>query len=495
MFRDREDAGQQLAQSLLPYRGQDVVVLALPRGGVPIGYELARALGAPLDVFLARKLGAPMHPELGMGAITEGGLRVLDNAIVRLVGATPEQLNRVVEREEAELRRRTVAYRGARPLPDVTGKVVILVDDGIATGGTARAALRDLRQRGPKRLILATPVGARDACLALSSEADEVVCIETPAWFHAIGEWYEDFRQLDDSEVIELLDRARREWRAQAPAASSEARPASSGVRPVAQPTVAPPPVPQPTVVSPPPPQPMAATRPAPAHVPQSSVLAPPAPQPRTFRLGTLVLDADVCVPAGPRGVILFSHGSGSSRHSPRNRAVANTLVDAGFATVLLDLLTPAEEALDVVTARLRFDIGLLSRRLVGVIDELGQDRELRALPIGIFGASTGAASALVAAAARPDQVRAVVSRGGRPDLAGDALPRVRAPVLLIVGGRDAPVLDLNRTALRALRSHAVLTIVPGATHLFEEPGTLEEVGRLATAWFGKQMAGVPEPA
>jgi len=211
VFRDREEAGALLALAVARYKGEDVVVLALPRGGVPVAYAVARALGAPLDVFLARKLGAPMHPELGMGAVTEGGLRVLDSSIVRLVGATSAQLDRVTARETDELRRRVTRYRGGRPLPEVRGRVVILVDDGVATGGTARAALRDLRQRGPARLVLATPVSAQDAYQALLVEADEVVCLETPSWFHAIGEWYADFEQVSDEEVVGWLERAREE--------------------------------------------------------------------------------------------------------------------------------------------------------------------------------------------------------------------------------------------------------------------------------------------
>lgn len=444
-FRDREEAGRLLAEELirrLGARPSDVVVLALPRGGVPVAYYVARALDAPLDVFLARKLGAPMHPELGMGALSEGGLRLLDPAIVRLVGATPAQIERVAEREEAELRRRVARYRGGRALPDVRGKVVVLVDDGIATGGTARAALRDLRQRGPARLLLAAPVGARDARASLLSEADDVVCLATPAWFQAIGEWYDDFHQLEDADVIELLERAKRE---------------RSGAAPAAQ-------------------------------------IPLPLTRPMNFSVGDVSLEADVTVPVDARGLVLFAHGSGSGRHSPRNRAVANALVDAGYGTVLFDLLTPAEEAADLVTGRLRFDVGLLSRRLIGVIDAVGLDPGQRDLPLAAFGASTGAAAALIAAAERPDRVRAVVSRGGRPDLGGDALLRVRAPVLLIVGGRDAPVLDLNRSALKALRGPSALAIVPLATHLFEEPGALEEVARLAVGWLGQHLAAVPEP-
>ncbi|BCL15367.1 dienelactone hydrolase family protein [Micromonospora sagamiensis] len=197
-----------------------------------------------------------------------------------------------------------------------------------------------------------------------------------------------------------------------------------------------------------------------------------------------IALTADLLVPAEPVGVVLFAHGSGSSRHSPRNVAVAHTLNDRALATVLVDLLTPDEEQVDERTAELRFDIGLLAGRLVGIVDWLAAEPALGRLPIGLFGASTGAAGALVAAADRPDLVRAVVSRGGRPDLAGAALSRVRAPSLLLVGGRDEQVLALNESALSRLDGVGELRVVPGATHLFEEPGTLEQVADEAGGWF-----------
>jgi dienelactone hydrolase len=195
-------------------------------------------------------------------------------------------------------------------------------------------------------------------------------------------------------------------------------------------------------------------------------------------------LGADIAVPEPAAGVVVFAHGSGSSRHSPRNRAVAATLNDAGFATVLVDLLTEAEERLDARTRELRFDIGLLAHRLIGVVDWLGEQPHLRDLSVGLFGASTGAAAALVTAAERPDVVAAVVSRGGRPDLAESSLSGVEAPTLLLVGGRDALVRELNQRAARLLGGPYRLSVVRGATHLFEEPGALDEVAAQAADWF-----------
>jgi pimeloyl-ACP methyl ester carboxylesterase len=209
---------------------------------------------------------------------------------------------------------------------------------------------------------------------------------------------------------------------------------------------------------------------------------------------GPVTLEGNLSLPRGARGIVMFAHGSGSSRLSPRNRYVAQLLNQARLATLLVDLLTAQEEAIDLRTARLRFDIGLLAERLVGATDWLLEHPQTRELQIGYFGASTGAAAALVAAAERLDEVAAIVSRGGRPDLAGPRLPQVRAPTLLIVGGNDVQVIELNRAAFAQLRCEKQLVIVPGATHLFEEPGALDEVARLAREWFERYLAREETP-
>jgi pimeloyl-ACP methyl ester carboxylesterase len=207
---------------------------------------------------------------------------------------------------------------------------------------------------------------------------------------------------------------------------------------------------------------------------------------------GAISLNADLRVPARPQGLVIFAHGSGSSRLSRRNRQVAEFLGERRFATLLLDLLTSREEAVDASTAQYRFDIPRLAARVVAAADWVTTRRDLAALPIGCFGASTGAAAALIAAADRPSAIGAVVSRGGRPDLANAALPRVQAPTMLIVGGDDEPVIDLNRQAMRQMRAHVELQIVPGATHLFEEPGALDRVAELAAGWFTQHLAVRP---
>ncbi len=215
---------------------------------------------------------------------------------------------------------------------------------------------------------------------------------------------------------------------------------------------------------------------------------------PVSIQVGAVTLPGDLAIPQGAEGIVLFAHGSGSSRFSPRNRFVARVLQEGGLATLLIDLLSQAEEEVDRYTRQYRFDIALLAERLVGATDWLLEQPPTHHLRIGYFGASTGAAAALQAAAQRPHAVHAIVSRGGRPDLAATALPRVSAPTLLIVGGHDTDVLQLNREALALLRAEKELAIVPGAGHLFEEPGTLEQVARLARDWFQRHLAPQARP-
>ena len=206
-FRNRAEAGRQLARRLEDYRPQRPIVLALPRGGVPVGYELAVSLAAPLEVFVARKLGAPGHAEMAIGAIAEGGVRVLDPYALRVLGLSDGDVEALTTREAHEVARRVDLYRGGRPLPDLSGHTAIVVDDGLATGMTAEATLRSLRAAGPARLVLATPVCAPETAHRLSAEADDFVCLLMPEAFLAVGYWYEDFSQTTDEEVLELLGR------------------------------------------------------------------------------------------------------------------------------------------------------------------------------------------------------------------------------------------------------------------------------------------------
>jgi putative phosphoribosyl transferase len=440
LFRDRAHAGQELALELLRFRDESPIVLGLPRGGVPVAYQVARQVGAPLDVCVVRKIGAPIEPELGIGAVSEEGALHVDRGTMDLVGVTERDLGALIATKRAEVEERVRKFRRGAPPLDVRGRTVLVVDDGIATGGTARAAMQTLRARGAGRIVLAVPVAASQSLAELASVADEIVCPHPELDFYAVGQWYEDFTTTTDDDVVVLLDRAHAEQqRHEAPRMRSER------VRVPVEREV---------------------------HIP----------------LGETVLAAHLVIPPDAQGLVLFAHGSGIGRHSPRNQYVAGELQRAGLATLLLDLLTAEEESVDARTAHLRFDIQLLASRLVVATDWARGQAELGALPIGYFGASTGAAAALVAAVLRPDVVRAIVSRGGRPDLAEAYLGDVRPPTLLLVGGDDPEVLQLNRESLYLLACVKELEVVPGATHLFEEPGTLEHVARSAATWFRRHL-------
>ena len=434
-FIDRADAGRRLAARLQHLRGDQVVVLGLPRGGVPVAYEVARALDAPLDVIVVRKLGVPFQPELAMGAIGEEGVRIINEEVVRITGVSASQLDEVEARERTELEVRVRRFRGDRPPIALEGRVVVVVDDGIATGSTARAACQVARARGAARVVLAVPVAPADWRGRFGKFADELVCLRTPDPFYAVGQFYDNFTQTSDEEVVACLERAAR-------------------------------------------PVPRAATTSATGNDPPSR------DEEVEVRAGPVQLGGHLILPEDAIGVVVFAHGSGSSRRSPRNRYVATVLNEEGLATLLFDLLTVEEEA-DRANV---FDISLLARRLVDVTNWLRAETYLAHLPVGYFGASTGAGAALWAAAEPDADIAAVVSRGGRPDLAGPRLGEVVAPTLLIVGGDDHVVLDLNRQARAQLRCESRLVVIPGATHLFEEPGTLQAAAEAARDWFTGHM-------
>ena len=434
VFADRDDAGRRLAARLGHLRGEPVVVLGLPRGGVPVAFQVARALGAPLDVIVVRKLGVPFQPELGMGAAGEDGVRVINPEIVDWAGVSENVLAAVQAREQAEAGTRAGWYRPARPREPLDGRMAVVVDDGVATGSTARAACQIARALGAARVVLAVPVAPPGWQARIGADADELVCVSTPRGFRAIGQFYARFPQVSDDEVIACLECA--------------AVPPS----------------------------------PAPASTARAAAAADPPGREQEVRpqAGVVRLAGYLTVPENAPGIVVFAHGSGSSRHSPRNRYVAGVLNEAGLGTLLFDLLTPEEEA-DRANV---FDIGLLAGRLAEVTGWLRARPCAAHAAIGYFGASTGAAAALWAAAEPGAGIAAVVSRGGRPDLARPRLAAVTAPTLLIAGGRDEVVLDLNQRAQAELRCENGLAVVPGATHLFEEPGTLDAAAGLARDWF-----------
>ncbi|RMD93572.1 MAG: erythromycin esterase, partial [Alphaproteobacteria bacterium] len=433
VFADRRDAGRRLAAALAAKDYPAPAVYALPRGGVPVAAEVAEALGAPLDLLLVRKIGAPANPEVALAAVVEGEppQMVVNEEVMRLAGVDAAWLARARDRELAEMRRRRRRYLGERARISPAGRTAIVVDDGLATGATMKAAIAALRRQGAARVVAAIPVAPQSALAELRELADEVVCLMPLERFRGVGAAYRDFHQLSDEETIGHL---RRVW-----GVLSEGDGGAMLEREVS----------------------------IPPHR----------------------LIGDLVVPPQPRGIVVFAHGSGSSRLSPRNRAVARRLNEMGFATLLFDLLTP-EEAAD---RRNVFDIPLLAERLLEAELWVSAEPELAELPLGFFGASTGAGAALLAAAELGERVGAVVSRGGRPDLAGPRLAEVTAPTLLIVGGNDTEVLELNRRALALLGGEKLLQVVPGAGHLFEGPGELEAVTEMAGQWFQHYLAAPGE--
>jgi len=423
-FRDRREAGRLLALELvaggaLGQTTENVVVIGLARGGVEVAAEVAAVLHAPLDALAVRKVGHPLEPEYGIGAVAPGGV-----AYVRARdGLSDEEVEEAVlasAKKAADLD--ATLHERHTPLA-VADTTCVLVDDGLATGGTMIASIRWAHAHGARRVVVAVPVCAAQTAdhLRHDEDVDAVVCLVPSFELGAIGAWYDDFHQVSDTEVVELL------------AASRDGEIVTSSAE---------------------------------------------------ILIGDARLPADLAIPRNPIGWAVFAHGSGSSRLSPRNTGVAAELNGAGIATMLFDLLTPKEE----VDRHNVFDVDLLARRLTAATRRLSARPEAAGLPIGYFGASTGAAAALIAAAEQGEQISAVVSRGGRPDLAWSHLARVRAPTLLIVGGADTVVLEVNEAAARELTCPHELVVVPDATHLFEEPGALDHVAALASAWFAKHF-------
>jgi putative phosphoribosyl transferase len=431
IFSDREQAGRLLAEQLkklsLPLK--DPIVLALPRGGVPVALEIAQTLNVPLEPFIVRKIGSPENPEFAIGAVAEGGHYWINHATVESLGFHDEEIAWIVDSEKREVDRRATVYRGDRKLSSLENRDIILVDDGVATGSTVSVACRSLKKMGAKNIIVASPVCSRESISFLSGVADEIICLEKPTRFFAVGAWYEDFSEVTDEDVVHILQNFVQPARTSPTLGlSEEITVEENGVR----------------------------------------------------------ISGRLSIPETCRGLILFAHGSGSSRFSPRNMMIAKALQQVGYATLLFDLLSADEETDQTYV----FDIPLLAQRLelaTRWVARHPQFKDHPKLPIGYFGASTGAAAAIWAAADLGNRIFAVVSRGGRPDLAVPKLREVIAPVLLLVGGDDDTVIELNEMALDDLTT-GEMEVIPGATHLFEEPGKLAEVGRHAIRWFDSHL-------
>ena len=416
-FDDREHAAEQLAEALLAYRGRHPLVLAIPRGGVPIGRVLADRLDGDLDVVLVHKLGAPGQEEFAVGAVGEDGQVLVAEHAAR-AGADAAYLREEAAYQLDLIAQRRELYSPRREAFDPAGRLVIVADDGLATGATMRAALAAVRAMQPAALVCAVPVASSRSLAELRPLCDDVVCPASPRDFAAVSQYYRSFPAVTDDEVLRLLAR-----RPIAIGATQAVRIPADGVR----------------------------------------------------------LQGDLHVPDAATGLVVFAHGSGSSRFSPRNQRIADALAQQGMATLLFDLLGAEED----IALAARFDIERLAGRLEAAVAWAMRLPSLARLPLGLFGASTGAAAALAVAARLPRAVKAVVSRGGRPDLAGHrVLGEVSAPTLLIVGAADTDVVALNKSALASMTHTVELVLVPGATHLFDEAGALEQVASLAGAWF-----------
>ncbi|MEK2646251.1 alpha/beta fold hydrolase [Bdellovibrio sp. BCCA] len=418
-FAGREEAGRLLGEKLISLKDQNPVVLAIPRGGVPLAFEIAKMLKSPLDLLMVKKIGAPRQPELAVGAVSEDGEPLFNDSVIKFLSLKKTYLNQAAKQKTSEIQEQLKKFRGSKKTENVKNKTVIIVDDGIATGATLLAAIQFLRKKEPKKIIVAAPVAAKETVEKIKKVADDVICLMTPENFVAVGLWYEDFTQVSDEEVIRLIA--------------------------------------------------------------ESRFMNADNEREITIEDGKEKLFGDLTSVDKAKGLVIFAHGSGSSRKSPRNQFVAKELNKAGFSTLLFDLLTE-HESKDRSNV---FDINLLAQRLL-LATQAGLE-QTHHIPIGYFGASTGAGAALVAAAKSKNKISAVVSRGGRPDLAKEHLKKVEAPTLLLVGGNDLAVIPLNKSAGLQLKTSR-LVIVPGATHLFEEPGTLDEVVEYAIEWFNEHL-------
>ncbi|MEU1901384.1 phosphoribosyltransferase family protein [Nocardiopsis dassonvillei] len=429
-FADRSEAGRRLAERVRPFAVAEPLVLALPRGGVPVGAELALRLGADFDVLMVRKIGLPGHPEMGVGAVAEDGRVLYDDRALARLHVPRQALSDTVAAERDELDRRRRVYRGERPPPRIAGRDCVVVDDGVATGGTARAALRMVRQAGPARLVLAVPVASPEAVALLREEADALVVLSAPDNFRAVGEWYRDFGQLSDDHVTAIL------------AENAHTRPRSGRTRHVRVPA------------------------------------------------GGVHLDGDLTVPAETRGAVVMAAGEG--RADERWRSVASVLQQAGYATLLMDLLTERESppgssdtAPDAASGVGADELG---ERLGAAAAWLRRTSESADEPLGVLASGDAAASALVAAARYPRDVAAVVAHGGRIDVAEASLPDVRASVLVLLEGDDSFLRELGEWTRARIGGSTDLRVVSGAERLLRDPREWRRVAAEALDWFDRHL-------
>jgi putative phosphoribosyl transferase len=443
LYADRAAGGRAVAIALRTLgtiaHPRGVIVLGLPRGGIPVARAVADELGAPLDAIVARKLGVPGLSEVAFGAIAEGRREIVEDSVRWYLGIHRRVAAPIVERERRELDRRARLYRGGAALLPLRGRTVVLADDGLASGATLRAAALAVRRQRPACIVAAVPVASPLHCDDVRATVDELVAVATPDPFETVSAWYDDFAPVSDAEVLRLLGR-------------SDALPLQAN---------------------------------ADRDTPDEKEIAIPVGQGDVADGDRIV--GDLGLPNGPpAGLVILAHGGGSSRNSYRNRYLAGRLRMAGWATLRIDLLLEREQSDDHASGDARFDIPRIARRLRCGTEWAATEHVPGAERIVLFGASTGAAAALVVAAARPDLVCAVASRGGRVDLAGASLATVRAPVLMVVGSADADTLRLTRASAGLLPGPACLTVVPGAGHTFDEPGVLGAAGEHVVRWLAR---------
>ncbi len=408
-FENRIEAAELLVPLLQDLKDQNPLILAVPRGAIPMGRILATALNGELNILLVRKIRHPFHPELAIGAVTEFG----DVIVTPPESLSSDEIERAALQEIQALEKKRARYTGQHKMVDVQGRTVVLVDDGVATGSTLAAGIRSLKSQGAHRIIVAVPVSSESAVSRLQAEGAEVRAYYVPQFFGAVSYFYKDFPQISDSEVGEFF------------------------------------------------------------RVQSVQVEIANGKEKYKAVLGKAL---------SPKGFVLFVSGSSGGRLNPRNQYLADFLNRQGISTMLVDLLSE-EESKDKSNT---FDIQLLADRVLKFTEWIERSPEFRHLPLGYIGANTGAGAALRAVVVAGARVSAVVSRGGRPDLAGDILAKVQTPTLLLVGGKDHLVVDLNESAFRKLKAEKRMEVIPRASHLFEEPGTLQQVAELTADWFQK---------
>lgn len=445
VFLDRSDAGDALARALARFANHtDVIVLGLARGGVPIARQVADAIGAPFNVLISCKISVPGIDEVALGAVSEGSDRMVPDPVAWYIGVPSQIADRLASRERVELARRIAAYREGRALPDVKGRTVILVDDGLASGATLRAAARAIRDKHPKRLIAAVPVASRAGLDEMREEVDEMIALAVPRVFDAVSSSYESFEPVTDGEVLTALGRPARRVSRIVHDISGRI---TDGERRIE------------------------------IRVGDGRLVGDLATSQHfdlhTHHEGFHERDA----------LVVLAHSGSNSRDSYRNRYIAGRLRLSGYATLRVDLSTKDEQATEGEASGIRFDVARIAARLTDVCDWAVRAGVYGARRMILLGAGTSAAAALSAAAQRQSNTLAVVTRGGRVDLAAPNLSRVRAPVLMIVGEADHETLDVNRHATQFLPRRAKLIRIPGTGHTFAEPGALGAVAEHTVRW------------